>query len=666
VSAEPIPEPTVPPDHLLPSSEDADREAMERVWAHPKGLRGWLTTCHHTTIGKRYIMTALFFFGLGGIEAAMMRWQLAFPEHGAIGADRYNQLFTVHGSTMMFLFAVPVMEGMGIYLVPLMLGTRNVAFPRLNAFSYYMFLTGGLFLYSGLLLNTGPDAGWFAYVPLSGPAYSPGKRVDIWAQMITFTEISALAGAVHLIVTIFRHKAPGMSLGRMPIFVWATLISSLMTVFAMPLVAMASSFLAMDRLVATHFFNVAEGGDPMLWQHMFWFFGHPEVYIIFLPANGFVSTIVATFSRRPIFGYPAVVVSMIATAFIGFGVWVHHMFATGLPQMGTSFFTAASIMIVIPTGTQIFCWIATLWSGRPVFKTPLLYVIAFFAVFIIGGLSGVMLASIPIDLQVHDTYFVVAHLHYVLIGGALFPLFGALHFWYPKMTGRMLSESLGRVECALLFIGFNLTFFPMHRLGLMGMPRRIYTYLPETGWATGNLVATCGAAVIATSILLFVFNAVTSRRFGALAGNDPWAADGLEWETSSPPPPYNFLYLPTVRGRYARWTAAPDQAVVVGMRTDCREILVTRALDAEPHHRDILPNDSWGPFLGGVAVAITFIGIIFTPWAFVFGGSLIAIAMILWFWPRRHDKHPRHHEQPRAKDLPRDRVHEDTLHPEVV
>jgi cytochrome c oxidase subunit 1 len=666
VSAEPIPEPVVAPDHLLPSSEEADREALERAWAHPKGLRGWLTTCHHTTIGKRYIMTALFFFALGGIEAAMMRWQLAFPERGAIGPDLYNQLFTVHGSTMMFLFAVPVMEGMGIYLVPLMLGTRNVAFPKLNAFSYYMFLTGGLFLYAALLLNTGPDAGWFSYVPLSGPAFSPGKRVDVWAQMITFTEISALAGATHLIVTTFRHKAPGMSMGRLPVFVWASLISSLMTVFAMPLVAMASSLLAMDRLVATHFFNVAEGGDPILWQHMFWFFGHPEVYIIFLPANGFVSTIVANFSRRPIFGYPAMVISMIATAFIGFGVWVHHMFATGLPQMGTSFFTAASIMIVIPTGTQVFCWIATLWSGRPVWKTPLLYVLAFLAVFILGGLSGVILASIPIDLQVHDTYFVVAHLHYVLIGGALFPLFGALHFWYPKMTGRMLSETLGRVECALLFIGFNLTFFPMHRLGLMGMPRRIYTYLPETGWATGNLVSTCGAAIIFVAILLFAVNAAWARGYGALAGNDPWGADGLEWETSSPPPPYNFLYLPTVRGRYARWTAAPDQAVVTGMRTDCREILITRALDAEPHHRDILPDDSWSPFVAGVAVAVTFIGIIFTPWAFVYGFVLIAIAMTLWFWPRRKDKHPRHHEQPKAKDLPRDPVHEDTLHPEVV
>jgi cytochrome c oxidase subunit 1 len=379
---------------------------------------------------------------------------------------------------------------------------------------------------------------------------------------------------------------------------------------------------------------------------MFWFFGHPEVYIIFLPANGMVSTIVANFSRRPLFGYTAVVLSVISTAFIGFGVWVHHMFATGLPQMGASFFTAASIMIVIPTGTQVFCWIATLWSGRPVYKTPLLFVLAFFAVFILGGLSGVILASVPIDLQLHDTMFVVAHLHYVLIGGAIFPLFGGLHYWFPKMTGRMLSETVGRIEVVLLFVGFNLTFFPLHQLGLHGMPRRVYTYLPETGWGTLNLVAGAGAVVMALGVLAFALNAAWSRRFGPLAGNDPWGGDGLEWETASPPPPYNFLYLPTVRGRYARWTAAPDQAVVVGMRTDCRELLITRAFDAEPHHRDILPNDSWSPFLAAVAVAITFIGVIFTPWAMVFGGVLVTAAMIAWFWPRAHDKHPRFERQP--------------------
>ncbi|HEX3281842.1 MAG TPA: cbb3-type cytochrome c oxidase subunit I, partial [Pyrinomonadaceae bacterium] len=421
-----------------PSEDEREREELERVWSRPPGIIGWFTDTDHKSIALRYVVTAFVFFLFGGVEALLMRIQLARPESHFLSPDLYNQVFTVHGTTMMFLFAVPIMTALGIYLVPLMVGTRDVAFPRLNNYGYFVYLIGGILLYVSFFLNTGPDAGWFAYVPLSGPGYSPGKRVDIWAQMISFTEISALAGAVVIIGTVFKMRAPGMSLHRLPLFVWAQLVTSFMIIFAMPAVMLASSLLASDRLIDTHFFNPAEGGDAILYQHMFWFFGHPEVYIIFIPALGFVSSIVTTFSRRRIFGYTAMVLSLISTAFLGFGLWVHHMFATPLPQLGQSFFTAASMMIAIPSGVQIFCWIATMWGAKLNIKTPLLFVLGFVAIFVLGGLTGVMLASVPLDLQIHDTFFVVAHLHYVLIGGAVFPLFGAFYYWFPKWTGRML------------------------------------------------------------------------------------------------------------------------------------------------------------------------------------------------------------------------------------
>ena len=530
---------TADPGAVDPAERASVRELHEqlhRTWADRPGLLGWLMSVDHKSLGKRYVITAFVFFLLGGIEAAMMRVQLARPESRLIGPDLYNQLFTTHGTTMMFLFAVPVMVAMGLYLVPLMIGSRDVAFPRLNAYGYYTYLIGGLFLYAAFFLNTGPDAGWFAYTPLSGPEFAPGKRVDVWAQTITFTEISAIIGAIELIVTIFKQRAPGMSLNRMPLFVWSMLVMAFMILFAMPWVAVDSQFLAMDRLIGTHFFNQAEGGDALLWQHLFWFFGHPEVYIIFIPALGYVSTIIATFTRREIFGYPAMVLSLVATGFLGFGLWVHHMFATNIPQLGESFFTAASAMIAIPTGVQFFCWIATIWGGRPRFTTPFLFILGFMVTFLIGGLSGVMVASVPFDLQVHDTFFVVAHLHYVLIGGAVFPLWAAFYYWFPKFTGRMLSERLGRWNFALFFIGMHLTFFPMHQLGLDGMPRRVYTYLAETGWGTLNLVATIGGVTIAVSVLVFLYNVAQSLANGEIASSDPWETSStLEWATTSPP-----------------------------------------------------------------------------------------------------------------------------------
>jgi cytochrome c oxidase subunit I+III len=618
----------VPPD-----AEERERLELEQVWRVRSGFWGWLTESNHQTIAKRYLVTAFLFFLLGGIEAAVMRLQLARPENTLLGPDAYNQFFTVHGSTMMFLFAVPIMTAVGLYFVPMMVGTRNVAFPRLNAFGYWTFLTGGLFLYTSFVLNTGPDTGWFSYVPLAGPAYSPGKRVDVWAQTVTFTEIAALVAAVEIIVTTFKQRAPGMALNRIPLFVWAMLVTAFMIIFAMPSVATASLFLAMDRGVSTHFFNQAEGGDPLLWQHLFWFFGHPEVYIIFLPALGIVSSIVPTFCRRPVFGYTAVVLSMITTAFLAFGLWVHHMFATPIPQLGMGFFTAASMLIAIPTGVQIFCWIATMWTGRVRLQTPMLFVVGFVVVFVIGGISGVMVASVPFDLQAHDTYFVVAHLHYVLVGGALFPLFGGFYYWFPKITGRMLSERVGKWHFWLFFVGVNLTFFPMHQLGLEGMTRRIYTYLEETGWGPLNLLATIGAVTIASSVAVFIGNVLWSRRHGALAGPNPWEAATLEWATPSPPPPYVFQHIPVVRGRDPLWLPLVEQPVVTGLHAKRREVLVTTLLDAEPDSRYAHPGPSIFPLLMAIAVAVTFIGSVFTPWAVPVGLFLSFAAFLGWAWP---------------------------------
>ncbi len=564
-----------------------------------------------------------------------MRLQLARPDNGLIGPDLYNQIFTMHGTTMMFLFAVPVVLGFGIYFVPLMVGARAIAFPRLLAFSYWMFLFSGIFLYVMFLLNVGPDAGWFSYVPLAGPEFGIGKRSDVWAQLVSFTETSGLSVAACLIVTIFKLRAPGMSLNRMPLFVWAELVTAFMVALSMPSVFLASGTLVLDRLVGTHFYNPAEGGDALLWQHLFWFFAHPEVYIIFLPATGIVSMIVSTFSGRPVFGYTALVLALVATAFIGFGVWVHHMFTTGLPQFGTSFFTAASIMIVVPAGVQVFCWIATLWSGRIRFATPMLYALGFFQVFVMGGLTGVMLASVPLDAQVHDTFFVVAHFHYVLIGGSLFPLLGGVIYWFPKLTGRMMSERLGQLSFWLLVTGFNITFFPQHLLGLMGMPRRVYTYPMAMQWGSLNMLSSIGAVIMFAALCVYLANIVISLARGTAAASDPWNASSLEWATTSPPPVYNFLPLPTVSGRDPLWENFAEQPIVTGISAHKREVLVTHLMDAEPDHRKELPEPTPWPFLTALSAAALFIGSIFTPWAVVWGAIPVTIGMLGWAWPRK-------------------------------
>ena len=617
---------------------DEDAAMLERTWAEPRGFAGWFTHVDHKSIARRYLVTAFIYFLIGGMMAGAMRLQLSRPDNSLIGPDLYNQLFTTHGTTMMFLFAVPVLQALGIYFVPLMVGARAIAFPRLIAFSYWMYLFGGIFLFTSFLLNAGPDVGWFAYPPLSETLFAPSKRADVWAQLITFTEVASLATAVSLITTVFKLRAPGMTLNRIPLFVWSQVVTSFMVLFAMPAVMLASTALILDRLVNTHFFDVEHSGDPLLWQHLFWFFGHPEVYIIFIPGSGLVSMIITTFSHRRMFGYLAVVLALVATGFMGFGLWVHHMFATGLPQLGESFFTAASIMIAVPTGMQIFCWIATMWGGRIDVKAPMLWVLGFFAIFVCGGLTGVMLAAVPLNLQVHDTFFVVAHLHYVLIGGAIFPLFGSYYYWFPKITGRMLSERLGRWVFGLMFAGFNLTFFPMHLLGVHGMPRRVYTYATVMGWGTLNLAASIGALLMACGVLLFIVDALTALRSGEVAADNPWGASTLEWATSSPPPNSNFLRPPTVGGRDPLWENPPDQPVVVGLRADVRDVLVTHVLDAEPDHRVEFPQPSIWPFVTGVTTTGMFIWSIFTPWGVVYGSVPIFFAMIGWFWPKSPDE----------------------------
>jgi cytochrome c oxidase subunit 1 len=620
-----------------PEERDQALDALQAVWADRPGIIGWLTTVDHKRIARRYIVTAMVFFVLAGILAMLMRMQLSEPDNNLLGPDRYNQFFSMHGSVMMFLFAVPIMKAVAVYMVPLMVGARNIAFPRLNAFSYWMYLFGGVMIFIALFLDVGPETGWTSYVPLSASGFSAGKRTDVWALMVTFTGVSSLCVSVELVATILAMRAPGMTLARMPLFVWSMLVTSLMVIFAMPAVMLGSMFLIADRLVGTHFYDAAEGGSALLWQHLFWFFGHPEAYIVFLPALGMISSIVETFARRPIFGYTAMVLALVATGFLSFGLWVQHMFATGLTPLGNSVVTAASMLIAIPTGVQIFCWIATLWSGRPLITTPLLFVLGFFALFVIGGLTGVMVASVPLDLQLHDTYFVVAHLHYVLIGGAVFPLMGALYFWFPKFTGRMLSESLGRIQFWLFFIGLNVTFFPMHLLGLMGMPRRVYTYAAGLGWSMPNLVASFGSWLIATGVIVFaanVFYALRPIRGGRPAGDNPWGAPDLAWATRSPPPPYNFDDMPVVQGREPLWPLDRPLPVMTGLGSGTREALLTTLMDAVPATRWRMPAPDLWPLWSALALATLFICSLFSPWAVVWGAIPVAITLVAWFWPK--------------------------------
>ena len=623
-----------------PRDTGLEPAALERrlaaTWGGPPGLLGWLMSVDHKSIGRRYLVTAFAFLILAGALAMVMRLQLLQPEGRVLGPDLYNQFFTMHGTVMMFLFAVPVMEGAMVYLVPLMVGTRIIAFPRLNAFSYWLYLFGGVMLWAAFLMNVGPDVGWFAYPPLSGPEYGPGKRADYWAQMITFTEISALAVAVELVVTILKLRAPGMSLDRMPVFVWASLVTSLMIILSMPAVVLSSTFLLSDRLVGTHFYNYAEGGDLLLFQHLYWYFAHPEVYIIFLPGIGMLAQIIETFSRRPVFGYPVIVLAIIGNGVLAFGLWVHHMFATGLPRLGDSFFTAASMAIAIPTGVTIFCWIATIASGAVRLAPPMLWSLAFFVLFVLGGLSGVMVASVPFDLQATDTYVIVSHIHFVLLGGAVAPLIGAAYYWFPKLTGRLLDERLGLIQLVLYVGGVLLAFGAMFALGLSGMTRRIYTYPAGMGWDGLNAAASVGSWLIGTSFALFAVNIARALARPAGAPANPWGAPTLEWATASPPPDHNFALVPAVESRSPLWQRCHGNAlpVVTGLRTDRREVLVTTAVDAEPDLRDLAPEPSIWPLVTALATTALFVGSIYTPWAVAWGAPPVGLALVAWLWPR--------------------------------
>jgi cytochrome c oxidase subunit I+III len=633
------------PQVSMPREGPPDPELLHRVWKPLPGIKGFFAVVSYSSIGMRFIITGFVFLLLGGVQALVMRTQLAQPNLDVVSAELFQQLFSMHGVTMMFFFAVPMFEGLAMYLVPLMIGSRDMAMPRLGALGYWLYLIAGITLYAGFFLGVGPDAGWFAHAPLSSdPSFTPKLGMDIWVTAIGLLEISALIAAVEVIVTIFKCKAPGMSMARMPIFVWAALVMSFMILFAMPAVLLATIAVGLDRIAGTHFFNAAMGGDPSMYQHIFWFFGHPEVYIIFTPALGVVSAVLVTFARRPMVAYSIVALSFVAMGILSFGVWVHHFFAIGIPPIGLSFFAAASMMVSIPSGIQLAAFIGTVWTGKPVINSAFLFLIGFVVIFVLGGVTGVMLAAVPFNWQVHDSYFVVAHLHYVLIGGALFPLFAGLYYWFPKFTGKLLDERLGRWQFGIMFVGFNVTFFIQHVLGLQGMARRVYTYDADLGWGTFNLVSTIGAYVLAFGVLLFVVNFVWSLRRGRDAGIDPWRAPTLEWSVPSPPPQYTFLEPPVVRSLYPLWDpgesppgveTAADRGVRLRpqIREDYRETFGTSIMDGEPESRINLRDNSLWPPLAAVAIGVAFVGAMFSLWFFPIGALLFFGTMLGWHWP---------------------------------
>lgn len=624
-------------------------EAFEKTWASPTGRLGRLRTINNIPIAHRYLATAFLFFLLGGLFAVLMRTQLASPGNEFLDPETYNQLFTMHGTTMMFLFVIPFIEALANYMLPLLLGTRDLPFPRLTALSFWTFAFGGVLIYASFLFGAAPAGGWFAYPPLVSKEFMPGINMDFWDIGLSVAEVAAMGAAAELIISTLRMRAPGMSLSRLPIFAWAMLVTAVMILFAFTPLIVATAMLELDRKFAWNFFDPTAGGEPLLWQHLFWVFGHPEVYIMFIPAVGIVSQVVQVLSGRSLVGYPLVVFAIIATGFISFGLWVHHMFTTGLSQVAMGFFSAASLMIAIPSGIQVFSWIATLWTGRPRWRVPLLFVVGFIVTFVLGGLTGIMLGAVPFDLQVHDSYFVVAHFHYVLIGGVVFPLFAGLYYWLPKMTGRMLSERLGKWNFWLMFASFHVAFFPMHLSGIWGMPRRIYTYDAGLGWDLTNLVSTIGAYGFALGALLLVLNFFWSLRRGATAGENPWHADTLEWAEPSPPPNAQFQSIPIVRSRHPLWeqdSLEPENPEIEarmqpleGAPTRWRGALVCSVVEGRPVAIVHVPGPTIWPFAMAVSFFFLFAGaLIENAIVLGVGGALTLAALIGWFRPSRSER----------------------------
>ncbi|MDP8905559.1 MAG: cytochrome c oxidase subunit I [Chloroflexota bacterium] len=636
--------------------------ALDRAWSRRPGLIGWLAAVNHKAVGARFVVTSLFFFGLAGLDATAIRLQLATPNSTLIDPGTFSQLFTTHGSAMMFFFAVPFVEGLGMYFVPLMIGARDMPFPRLNALGYWLFLFGGLLLYFPTLADVAnfflpgdpvprhiPNGGWFAYPPLTSSQFSPDLGLDFWLIAVTMAEISAIIGAVEIVVAVTHTRAPGMTLNRMPLFVWTILAIAVAILLAFPSIVTGSVLLELERKLPLPFFDALLGGQPLLWQHLFWIFGHPEVYIQFLPATGIVSMVLPVFTGRRIVGYTLIVVAVLATALLSLGLWVHHMFATGLPFLSLTIFSAASMMIAIPSGIQVFAWLATLLAARRLaLNTAMLFVLGFLVTFVVGGLTGVMVASVPFDLQVHDTYFVVAHFHYVLVGGVVFPLLAGIYYWFPKVTGRLLDERLGKLCFWLTFVGFNLTFFVQHNLGLLGMRRRVYTYDAGLGWDEMNLISTAGVFVFGAGIAVLASAVFRSLPGGRPAGANPWRAGTLEWAVPSPPPSYNFLAVPQVNSHEPLWDeraeiidrsgAAPaeaEQAADGAAGEDLgRETLATSLLDTRPLHTVLLPSDSLAPLLLALAIALAGFALIIELWLLALASGIAALVIVAaWLWP---------------------------------
>ena len=627
---------------LVPERVSAERAVggtLSEAWEEEPGIIGFLTTVNHKRIGRRYLVTASVFFGIAGLQAVAMRTQLGSPDNSLVSPELYNQLFSLHGVAMIFFFATPMNNGFGNFFLPLMVGTRDMAFPRLNALSYWIFLFSGIFMFSSLPLGMAPDGGWFAYVPLTRDL--EGANLDFYTLGLLFLAVSSTVGAMNLIITAFKMRAPGMTLNRIPVFVWAVVTQSFMLLFALPPLDVANVMLFLDRRVDTKFFATDDGGDAILWQHLFWIFGHPDVYIIVLPAMGIISSVIPTMARRPIAAYPLVVLATVATGIISFGVWVHHMFAVGLSQVSESFFAAATLTISIPAGVQMFAWLVTMWRGRIVVTTAMLYAVSFIVEFVIGGVTGVMFAVVAFDQQVTDSYFVVAHFHYVLFGGAVLPMLAGLFYWWPKMTGFRASEKGGIWGFVLVIVGFNLTFFPMHVSGLLGMPRRIYTYDADLGWTVWNVLSTIGSYVLGAGLILTAGVFIQSLLRRDPAPDDPWGGNTLEWATSSPPQDYNFPVVPTVHSLNPLWDGATLTSMVDHRHDEERtmthhhQALRTSELDARVETVMTMPGETMLPLV--VALLLTAVVVcLICSWYVAALVPTVALAgtVARWLWTR--------------------------------